>query len=80
MFTVLVQPFPELKTRPWFCPVNCIDIKEYTDCLTARTTCLVCFISTVNGHCNKKRKEKKKLTLGRPALVAGTQQTLSNLF
>jgi len=46
----------------------------------ARTACLVCFISTVNGHCNKKRKEKKKLTLGRPALVAGTQQTLSNLF
>jgi hypothetical protein len=28
----------------------------------------------------KKRKEKKKLTLGRPALVAGTQQNLSNLF
>jgi hypothetical protein len=28
----------------------------------------------------KKRKEEKKLTLGRPALVAGTQQTLSNLF
>jgi hypothetical protein len=26
------------------------------------------------------KKEKKKLTLGRPALVAGTQQTLSNLF
>jgi hypothetical protein len=25
-------------------------------------------------------KEKKKLALGRPALVAGTQQTLSNLF
>jgi hypothetical protein len=46
----------------------------------AHTACLVCFISTVNGHCNKKRKEKKKLTLGRPALVAGTQQTLSNLF
>ncbi len=46
----------------------------------ACTACLVCFISTVNGHCNKKRKEKKKLTLGRPALVAGTQQTLSNLF
>ncbi len=44
------------------------------------TACLDCFISTVNGHCNKKRKEKKKLTLGRPALVAGTQQTLSNLF
>jgi hypothetical protein len=28
----------------------------------------------------KKRKEKKKLTLGRLALVAGTKQTLSNLF
>jgi hypothetical protein len=28
----------------------------------------------------KKRKEEKKLNLGRPALVAGTQQTLSNLF
>jgi hypothetical protein len=27
----------------------------------ARTACLVCFIRTVNGHCNKKRKEKKKL-------------------
>ncbi len=46
----------------------------------ARTACLVCFISTVNGHCNKKWKEEKKLTLGRPALVAGTWQTLSNLF
>jgi hypothetical protein len=46
----------------------------------AHTTCLVGFISTLNGHCNKKRKEKKKLTLGRLALVAGTQQTLSNLF
>jgi hypothetical protein len=28
------------------------------DCLTARTACLVCFISTVNGHSNKKRKEE----------------------
>jgi hypothetical protein len=28
----------------------------------------------------KKRKKKKKLTLGRLVLVAGTQQTLSNLF
>ena len=46
----------------------------------AHTACLVCFIRTVNGHCNKKRKEKKKLTLGRLALVAGTQQILSNLF
>jgi hypothetical protein len=46
----------------------------------ARTACLVCFINTVNGLSNKKRKEKKKLTLGRLALVAGTQRTLSNLF
>jgi hypothetical protein len=29
---------------------------------------------------SKKKKEKKKLTLGRLALVAGTKQTLSNLF
>ncbi len=57
-----------------------IDILEYIDCLMACTACLVCFISTVNGHCNKKRKEKKKITLGRLALVAATQQTLSNLF
>ncbi len=28
----------------------------------------------------KKRKEKKKFTLGKLALLAGTQQTLSNLF
>jgi hypothetical protein len=28
----------------------------------------------------KEKKEKKKFTLGRPALVAGTKQTLSNLF
>jgi hypothetical protein len=28
----------------------------------------------------KKEKKKKKLTRGRLALVAGTQQTLSNLF
>jgi hypothetical protein len=33
---------------------------------------VVCFISTVNGRSNKKRKEKKKLTLERLALVAGT--------
>jgi hypothetical protein len=39
-----------------------------TDCLKARTACLVCFISTVNGR----SKKKKKLSLGRPGLVAGT--------
>jgi hypothetical protein len=38
------------------------------------TAWLVCFISTVNGH------SKKKRSLGRLALVAGTLQTLSNLF
>jgi hypothetical protein len=38
------------------------------DCLSH----LVYFISTVNGRSNKKRKEKKKLDLGRLALVAGT--------
>jgi hypothetical protein len=43
------------------------------DCLTVRTACLVCFISTVNGR-------SKKRSLGRLALVAGTLQSLSNLF
>jgi hypothetical protein len=33
------------------------------DCLTVRTTCLVCFISTVNGH-SKKKKEKKPIMSG----------------
>ncbi len=26
----------------------------------ARTACLVCFISIVNGHCNKKKKRKEE--------------------
>jgi len=34
------------------------------DCLMARTACLVCFSSTVNG--------RSKKSLGRLALVAGT--------
>ncbi len=38
------------------------------DCLMACTTCLVCFISTVNGR----NKKKKKPSLGRAALVGGT--------
>jgi hypothetical protein len=41
----------------------------------ARTACLVCFISTVNG-CSKKREN----ALEDVALVAGTQQNLSNLY
>jgi len=32
-----------------------------TDCLMARTACLVCFISTVNGH---SKKEEKKAIMG----------------
>jgi hypothetical protein len=40
------------------------------------TACPVCFITTVNG-CSK---IKIKKSLGRLALVAGTQQTLSYLF
>ncbi len=42
------------------------------DCLMARTTCLVWFISTVNG--------RSKRSLLRAALVAGTQQNLSSLY
>jgi len=37
------------------------------DCLKARTACLVCFISTVNGR--SKKEEKKAI---KTALVAGT--------
>ncbi len=33
------------------------------DCLTAHTTSLVCFIGTVNGHSNKKRKKAKNVVL-----------------
>jgi hypothetical protein len=39
----------------------------------ACTACLVCFINTVHGR-------SKKRSLGSLALVAGTLQTLSNLF
>jgi len=46
------------------------------DCLTSRTAWLVCFISTVNG-CSKKRKKRSLL---RGALVAGTQRNLSSLY
>ncbi len=45
----------------------------------ARTACLVCFISTVNGRSKKKEKEKAN-ALEDVALVAGTQQNLSNLY
>ncbi len=42
----------------------------------ARTACLACFISTVNGR-SKKKKENALVDV---VLVAGTQQNLSNLF
>jgi hypothetical protein len=45
------------------------------DCLMACTACLVCFISTVKG-CSKKAEN----ALEGVALVAGTQQNLSNLL
>jgi hypothetical protein len=45
------------------------------DYLMACTVSLVCFISTVNG-CS----EKKENALEDVALVAGTQQNLSNLY
>jgi hypothetical protein len=41
----------------------------------ARTACLVCFISTVNG-----RSKKTENALEDVALVAGAQQKLSNLL
>jgi hypothetical protein len=41
----------------------------------ARTTCLVCFISTVNG--NNKKEENAFEDV---ALVEGTQQNLCNLY
>ena len=34
------------------------------DCLKARTACLVCFISTVNGHCKKRKRSLERLALG----------------
>jgi hypothetical protein len=41
----------------------------------ARTACLVCFISTVKGS-----SKKKENALEHVALVAGTQQNLTNLY
>jgi hypothetical protein len=33
------------------------------DCLMARTACLVCLISSVNGHSKKKKKKRLKMWL-----------------
>ncbi len=46
------------------------------DCLMAHNACLVCFISSVNGH----SKKSKKRSLLWVALEAGTQQNLSSLY
>ncbi len=46
----------------------------------AHTACLVYFISTVNGCSKKKKKWKGKNALEDVALVADTQQNLSNLY
>jgi hypothetical protein len=46
----------------------------------ACTACHVCFISSVNGHCNKKKKRKEEAYPWKAGLAAGTQQNLSNLF
>ncbi len=46
------------------------------DCSTARTACLVCFISTVNSS----SKKRNKRSLLQAALVTGTQQNLSSLY
>jgi len=45
------------------------------DWLMGHTACLVCLVSTVSGRSKKERKQAKFA-----ALVAGTQQNLSNLF
>ncbi len=42
----------------------------------ARTTCLVCLTSTISGRCKKRSQN----ALEDVALVAGTQQNLSNLY
>jgi hypothetical protein len=44
----------------------------------AHTACLVCFISTVNGRSKKERKKAGNAL--EVALIACTQQNLSNLF
>jgi hypothetical protein len=46
----------------------------------ARTACLVCFGSSVNGRRGRKKKKKKAYLPLRLALVAGTQQNLSSLY
>jgi hypothetical protein len=44
----------------------------------ARTACLVSFIRTVNGHCNKKRKEEAYPW--KAGASSGHTTNLSNLF
>jgi hypothetical protein len=49
------------------------------DCLMARTACLVCFISTVNGRNNKKRKEKKRKEEAYPWKTCTSSRHITNL-
>jgi hypothetical protein len=60
---------------------NIYDVKFFhrhlskIDFLMACTACLVCFISTVNGHSKKRENASEDV-----ALVAGSPQNLSNLY
>ncbi len=59
------------KYKSWnsYCHHQRLNVSQL-DCLTAHTTCLVCFSSSVNGRSKRKRKEAYYLL--RLALVAGT--------
>jgi hypothetical protein len=46
----------------------------------AHTACLACFIGIVNGHSKQKKEKENANTLEDVALVARTQQYLSNLY
>ncbi len=48
-----------------------------TDCLTARTACLVCFTSTVNGHSKKKKPWKTGASSGR---ITNLKQSILETF
>ncbi len=42
----------------------------------ARTACLVCFISTVNGHYNKKKKRKEEAYPWKAGVSSGHTKNL----
>jgi hypothetical protein len=49
------------------------------DCLTARTTCLVCFISTVNG-CSKNKRKKPIKTGASSSHITYLKQSILETF